>query len=228
MTSAAIPRNTLRLDIPFLILATIGFGACAWPIGLGDPAIARIEAALLFAALILYVILAVRSGAGESPEGTNASHPWWRIIGGLACLLIAGRICLSGAVSIAHACGLSERVIGLTIVAAGTSLPELFASIQAARKGFTDIAIANVIGSNLFNILCILGITGLIVPLPVNQGTLGVDLWWMGGFLLVILPGMFLRGRLGWKHGVVLIAGYVVYTLILLLGPGAEPPTAIT
>lgn len=234
IASSRIPLSTRRLDMPFLLLASAGLVASVWPLGLSNPLIARVEAAGLLLALVVYVILAMRSG---SPPPTEAdpdapTHPWWRVAGGLAALLIAGKICLVGAIVVAQTIGLSERVIGLTVVAVGTSLPELFASLQAARRGFTDMAIANIIGSNLFNTLCILGITGLIVPLPVNAGTLQIDLWWMGAFLIAIVPGIFFREHIGRKHGIILIAGYVAYTLMLLLGsdPGlpADPGVPIT
>ncbi len=234
IASTRVPLSTRRLDLPFLLLASAGLIACVWPLGLANPKIARYEAAGLLLALVVYVFLAMRSGSIPPTEADPAapSHPWWRIAGGLAALLIAGKICLVGAIVLAQVIGLSERVIGLTVVAVGTSLPELFASLQAARRGFTDLAIANIIGSNLFNTLCILGITGLVVPLPVNAGTLGIDLWWMGAFLIAIVPGIFFRERIGRKHGIILLAGYVAYTLVLLLGsdPGlpADPGVPIT
>jgi cation:H+ antiporter len=230
--ASTIPPSTRRLDLPALVLATVGFIACVWPHGLGNPVIARVEAALLFLGLIIYITLAIRAGGAPAPEVVpTTTRPWWRIIGGLALLLIAGRLCLAGAVVLAAAAGLSERVIGLTVVAAGTSLPELFASLQAARKGYSEVAIANVIGSNLFNTLCILGITGMVIPLPVNQGTLSVDLWWMSAFLIVIIPGMIFRERIGRGHGIILIAGYIGYTIFLLTStPGsvAAPVLPIT
>lgn len=234
IASTRIPLSTKRLDMPFLLLASVGLIACVWPMALADPLIARLEALALLAGLIVYIILAMRSGSippVDLAEDTP-SRPWGRIFGGLGLLLVAGKICLVGAISIAAAIGLSERVIGLTVVAVGTSLPELFASLQAARRGFTDLAIANIIGSNLFNTLCILGITGLIVPLPVNEGTLSVDLWWMGAFLIAIVPGVLFRERIGRGHGIILLVGYVAYTAVLLLGgnPGvpADPGVPIT
>lgn len=234
IAATRIPLSTKRLDLPFLLLATVGLIAAVWPLGLSNPLIARVEAAGLLLALVVYVILAMRSGGIPPTEiDHNApSHPWWRIVGGLAALLVAGKICLVGAIVLAQAVGLSERVIGLTVVAVGTSLPELFASLQAARRGFTDLAIANIIGSNLFNTLCILGITGLVVPLPVNEGTLSVDLWWMGAFLIAIVPGILFRERIGRGHGIILLAGYAAYTAMLLLGSDlgvpADPGVPIT
>lgn len=212
---AAIPKTTRRLDMPALIVATIALISLALPWG-GEAIISRFEAMALFALLLIYVTTAVCTGAGEAPAGEAAPRPWLRIFGGLFLLLIAGRLCLAGAVSIATELGMSQRVIGLTVVAAGTSLPELFASLQAARKGFTDIAIANVIGSNIFNTLCIVGITGTIVPLPLNAGTLGLDIWVMAGFVAFIIPGMLFCKIIGRGHGIVLITGYVGYTIALL------------
>jgi len=231
-----IPASTRRLDLPALMLATIGMIAAAWPLGAANPIITRIEALLLVVGLFAYVIIAIRKGrtgvdatteitAGDEAAGEAArtsAAGWLRIASGLGLLLVAGKICLVGAVSLAHIIGLSERVIGLTVVAIGTSLPEFFASLQAARKGHTEIAIANVIGSNLFNILCVLGVTALIVPLPVNTGTLNIDLWWMCAFLFAIVPGILLCQTIGRKHGVVLILGFCAYTAFLLITAASD------
>ncbi len=235
-----IPPSTRRLDMPALLLATVGMIAVAWPLGAANPVIARIEALFLVVGLLAYVTVAIRKGrtatqgagaivvelavghdAGNEPVPSSGAG-WLLIFGGLGLLLLAGKLCLVGAVSVAHRIGLSERVIGLTVVAMGTSLPELFASLQAARKGHTEIAIANVIGSNIFNTLCVLGLTGLIMPLPVNYGTLHMDLWWMSAFLLAIAPGVLFCQTIGRKHGVALVLGFCAYTTFLMVTAASD------
>lgn len=225
MAPIVVPSSSRRIDAPFLILATGGLIAACF-IGGESAGISRVEAALLFATLIAFIVVSIRFGTGDQPEiaeevtpepSVPAKSPWPKIISGLVLLLIGGRICLAGAVSLAEAAGMSQRIIGLTIVAAGTSLPELFASLQATRRGHPDIALTNVLGSNIFNILCILGISGLLIPLPINQGTLTNDLWWMTGAVAVLLPALLWTGRMGRGLGITLLVGYVASLTMLLL-----------
>ena len=127
-------------------------------------------------------------------------------------LLVAGaRVLVLGAVRIAELAGWSERVIGLTIIAAGTSMPELATSLVAARRGQADIALANVIGSNIFNLLGILGVVALVTPQAVHPRISGVDMWWMFGTSLVLLPLMRSGFRVSRMEGAVLLLVYGVY-----------------
>lgn len=123
---------------------------------------------------------------------------------------------IDGAADIATDFGVSQRIIGLTILAIGTSLPELFTSIIAARKGETDLALGNLLGSNIFNVLSILGITSIIHPLEVNEMIISSDMIWMLGITLCILPLMLLRKRLGTPSGIILLAIYVTYIVVIL------------
>jgi cation:H+ antiporter len=135
---------------------------------------------------------------------------------GLAVLVVGARVLVGGAVAIAERAGVSERVIGLTIVAGGTSLPELATSAVAAARRQADIALANVIGSNIFNILGILGVAALVRPLSVAPALVTSDMWWMLAFSLVLLP-MMLRGmRISRREGATLLAGYGVYLWLLV------------
>jgi cation:H+ antiporter len=135
---------------------------------------------------------------------------------GLAVLVVGARVLVGGAVAIAEQAGASERVIGLTIVAGGTSLPELATSAVAAARRQADIALANVIGSNIFNILGILGVAALVRPLSVAPALVTSDMWWMLAFSLVLLP-MMLRGmRISRREGTTLLAGYGVYLWLLV------------
>jgi cation:H+ antiporter len=125
---------------------------------------------------------------------------------------------VDGAVQLAQLAGLSERVIGLTIVAAGTSAPEVAASLVAARRGHTDLALGNLIGSNIFNLLGILGVAGLIVPLQIAPGIIQQDGWWMLALTVLLLPLMRLGMRLSRADGIVLLATYAAYLALLLRG----------
>jgi cation:H+ antiporter len=115
--------------------------------------------------------------------------------------------------------GLSERVIGLTIVAAGTSAPELAASIAAARKGHAELAIANLLGSNIFNLLGILGLTALVTTVPVSPEILRSDAWWMLASAIVLFPLMRIGRNMTRLDGSLLVAAYGVYLLQLFLRP---------
>tara|TARA_A100000171_G_scaffold2971_1_gene2630 strand:+ start:2434 stop:3378 length:945 start_codon:yes stop_codon:yes gene_type:complete len=135
---------------------------------------------------------------------------------GILCLYFGADWFISGAEEIAVDLGVSQRVIGLTVLALGTSLPELFTSVIAARKGETDLALGNLLGSNIFNILSIIGITSIIKPLSVNMDILHTDFPWMIGITVLILPLMIIRKRLGMPSGIILIASYLLYVFFLL------------
>jgi cation:H+ antiporter len=174
------------------------------------------------AAWVGYVVWAVRHGgeeaaaedAPERPLGLAAAIGWSLV--GMALLTAGGKALVWGAVGLASSAGISDAVIGLTIVAAGTSAPELVTSLVAARRGMHQIAVANIVGSNTFNILLILGVTGLFGTLPVADEILRRDLWWMLGFALV-LPLLWWRNlRLGRTAGAILLGGYLLYLGILL------------
>jgi cation:H+ antiporter len=130
-------------------------------------------------------------------------------------LVAGGRLLVDGAVGLARAVGVTERVIGLTVVAVGTSMPELAASIVAAYRRHADIAIANIIGSNIFNILGILGVTALIHPLAVSPPMVASDLWWMLGISGLLYPLIRLGQRIPRWGGGVLLASYLVYLALL-------------
>lgn len=124
---------------------------------------------------------------------------------------------MSGAVDLARMLGWSERIIGLTIVSVGTSLPEVVASAVSAIRGRSDVAIGNLIGSNLFNILMILGIVSMISPLAVQPALLESDCWWMLGVTLAIFPIMATGRRVNRLEGLALLATYGVYLTTLML-----------
>ncbi len=168
ITNVAIQRSTLRYEIPFMTGITVllmVFGITGGVITFGEGVILW----LFFIAFLGYLFMMSRKGSEQEEEGTKSMSVWkcllFMIVGGI--LVVKGSdFAVSGASEIARYFGMSERFIGLTIVAFGTSLPELVTSVTAARKGNTGIAIGNIVGSNIFNILFVLGTTALICAIP--------------------------------------------------------------
>jgi cation:H+ antiporter len=135
---------------------------------------------------------------------------------GLGALVAGGRLLVDGAIALARIAGVTERVIGLTIVAGGTGAPELATSLVAAFRKRTDVAIANMIGSNIFNILGILGLAALVAPIPVSPALIRSDMWWMIGTALLLLPVMRFEARITRPEGGLLVSVYVAYLVVLL------------
>ncbi len=190
-------------------------GTVTLPIGVGMVAI------LLATLLWTYKREKKGEGPGLADEVDDleglAGKPWWLIVaatvGGLAGVLVGAEMLVRGAVSIALALGVPEEVVGLTMVAFGTSLPELATAIAAARRGHAELAVGNVVGSNIFNILAILGISALVVPIPVPESMTTFDLWVMVAVALVMLPLFFLGARLGRLWGGLLLGSYAAYVV---------------
>lgn len=206
-----ISKSTVRKDIPFAVGASVLLSLLAFNAFLG-----RIDGVLLlagFATFMYYTLSQAKAGKAEPATEVKVVNPWvsaFFVFLGLALLVIGSNIFVDSASRVAYALGLSEGVVGLTIVAGGTSLPELATSVVAARKGQSAIAIGNVIGSNVFNILLILGLTATISPLQI-QGITMVDLSMMLGS--VVLVWLFSRTKYTverWE-GAVLVLGYLVY-----------------
>ncbi|CAM3339419.1 calcium/sodium antiporter [Paracoccus nototheniae] len=184
--------------------------------------IGRLEGLILLAALALVLWRQLTTGKAEAPEleGVTPGAGWgkiiiWLVIG-LTALPIGATLLVNGATEIARAFGISETVIGLTLVAIGTSLPELAASVASALRGRADMALGNVVGSNIFNILGILGITALIAPLPIPPEMMRLDLWVMLGASLLMAPFLFRGLSLTRPVGAAFLAAYGVYAWILL------------
>ena len=231
MRNLPVPRTSLRIDLPLMFLSFIILFVFCLPWNGGEPIIGRIEGAVFFLALIGYTFLSIKLGKVDPDEieefddaTSSVGHSVVLIIIGIILLVLGGELTLNGGVNVARAFDMSERVIGLTVMAIGTSLPELATSVQAVRKGETDIAIANILGSNCFNILSILGISALIVPLPVNAGILYWDFWWMLGLCALVVPALVLRRAVGKGTGVILIVGLLVYMSLLVFMPNLGMP----
>lgn len=158
--------------------------------------------------------------AEEDLEEADPDMPWWRIgvylLLGLIGLPIGADLLVDSSVAIATAYGVSETVIGLTLVAIGTSLPELATTVMAAIRKHADVALGNVIGSNMFNLLAIIGISSFVGEIPVDPGLLRLDIWVMLAASLVLAPFVFFRWPMGRTVGVVFSALYVGYIAMLL------------
>lgn len=163
---------------------------------------------------------AVAETAGEV-EGADPDMAWWQIalfLGlGLAGLPLGADILVDNAAIIARSYGISDAAIGLTLIALGTSLPELATTVMAALRKQADVAMGNVIGSNIFNLLAIIGITALIKPLPVDAAFLHFDLWIMLAVALLLGPFVFLRLRLNRLWGIGFVALYIAYVTFILV-----------
>ena len=212
-----ISRSTVRKDIPFAIGATLLMMALTY-----DGTLSWVDGVILLAGFAAFMVYTLRQAkAGSSEEETTATNmktgkAVLYLIGGLAGLVVGSNVFVDHASNLAFSLGISEAVVGLTVVAGGTSLPELATSVVAARKGQSAIAIGNVIGSNVFNILMILGLTGVICPLEIEGITL-VDQAVM--LVSIVLVWLFSRTRYTverWE-GVLLVCGYAAYLAWLII-----------
>lgn len=187
-----------------------------------DGTMSRIEAAVLIIALIAYIIVSIKlAGKGrEEEEETKTEFSPLKcalgIIGGVAGIVLGGNLVVDNAQSIALAAGMSETLAGLTICAMGTSLPELVTSITAAKKGENDMAVGNVVGSNIFNVLCILGVSGVITPIAA-EGSAVID-----GIILIVMSLIayiwYLTGKkMSRTEGVVLVLIYAAYMAYIII-----------
>jgi cation:H+ antiporter len=213
-----VQLQLLRFDTPLLLAVSLGLAGL-----LADGRIVRWEGALLSAGLVAYVAanvcMARRQGVGPVAEEFAGGVPRRTrglaidlvlVAGGLGLLVLGSRVLVEHAVALARDLGVAEAVIGLTIVAAGTSMPELATSLVAAAKGESDIAIGNIIGSNLFNILGILGACGLFLPIAA-PGIRALDLWFMVGITAALVPMLVTGRRVGRREGCLLLAGFAAY-----------------
>jgi cation:H+ antiporter len=227
----AITGNTIKLEYPVLALVTLMCVAVCQ-----DGSLNWIDATLFLAVYVgftAYLVSLVRQQMsekevqefrGEVKELAETAHRPPRVwvsvgfvVGGIVLLAGGAHATVTGAVELARFLGWSERVIGLTIVAAGTGLPEVVTSLVSSFRGRDDVAIGNVIGSNLFNILGILGLSALIVPVPVDPGIIASDNWWMLGVTLLLFPLMFTGLRINRWEGAFLLGVYGTYLTMLLI-----------
>lgn len=224
----AITGNTIKLEYPVLALVTLLCLVIAQ-----DGEINRLDAVLclsVYVGFMVYMVSLVRkqvteeeakdlTAAVDELKVDTRPRAWLSVLlVAVGVMLLAGgaHSTVSGAAELARLLGWSERLIGLTIVSAGTGLPEVVASVVSSIRGRSDIALGNVIGSNLFNVLGILGITALVAPLPVQPQIFASDCWWMLGITLLLFPIMFTGLRVDRWEGAVLLAVYCTYLGLLL------------
>ena len=213
-----VARQLVRLDIPLLIGASLLVFALAW-----NEQLSALDGGVLLAALALYLGLLWRQSRPTArpsrPTADAPRSPWLSsvllMLAGLGLLVFAGHLLLDATVALASKLGLSERIIGLTVVAVSTSLPQLATSLIAALRGQRDIAVGNVIGGNLFNLLGVLGITALLAPVPlsVSPNALDFDLPVMLAVTLLCLPVFYSGYRITRAEGLLFLALYLAYGL---------------
>ena len=220
VSSAILPivtdRDMLKRDMPINIGITVLLG-----ILLFDGHLSRLEALLLLLLLAAYMFLLIRSALKNRVEAEETKVLSWAksivfIVLGVAAIIGGGQLVVNSAKTIALALGMSETLVGLTVVAIGTSLPELVTSVVAARKGDSGIAMGNVIGSNLFNILFILGMAGVIKPLTADAAFF-IDTGILLGISALMLLFAFTKRKISRVEGITCVLIYVAYTAYIIM-----------
>ena len=228
LSPIAVHSRVLRKELPLLMAVTV---LAAWQVWDGE--ISRTDAWVLLGVFVAVMGWSIWQGTRKNGDVLGDEFEWelqahamplrrsvFRLVVGLVFLIVSSRILVWGAVEIAQGFGISDLVIGLTIVAVGTSLPELASSIIASRKGEHDIALGNVLGSNLFNTLAVVGIAGVIGPIPAGTEVFSRDMLVMAALtvsLFVFCYGFRGPHRISRPEGGILLLSYVAYTSWLLL-----------
>lgn len=221
-----ITRATLTKEIPLAVLSSVVVLICANDVLLGageENVIDRADGLLMlcFFAIFMGYTFAIARDGDAAAHAAIKPLPVWRsliyIAGGLAALIGGGTLFVDGASEIARSLGVSESVIGLTLVAMGTSLPELATSVAAAMKKNPEMAVGNVIGSNLFNVFFVLGASAAISPLPMGGITNFDLLWLLGASVLMFVAGRYYKVRMITRsEGAMMVVAYLVYTGLLI------------
>ncbi len=216
----AVQKSTVKYEIPFVALIS----ALLLGIGYTDHVVGRADGVILwvlFIAYLLYLLKMTKSGETvlEDIPGKDADMPVWKmlllIIIGAAAIVLGADLAVDSASELARIFGMSERLIGLTIVALGTSLPELVTSVTASVKGKADIAVGNIVGSNIFNILFVVGTSALITPVVYAPDFLADSIVCIAAVILLWLC-VFKNRRLGRTGGAVMLVGYAAYFVYLM------------
>lgn len=225
LTPLVVAAKLVRVDVPIMVGGSLLLMVMA-----ADGRVSRLDGGLLLLALLAYTIFCVRQARRERTEiqqefaqefGRRGSLAWnvGFIVGGLVLLTLGSRWLVAGAMAAARALGVSELIIGLTIVAAGTSLPEVATSLLAAWRGERDIAVGNVVGSNIFNVLGVLGLAGLVasagVAVPLSASRFDIPV--MVAVAVACLPIFFTGFQIARWEGALLFAYYIAYTAFLIL-----------
>lgn len=217
VTTISVAKSTVFREIPFMIFTTV----LLLVLGL-DGTVTLMDGLLLWVVFLFYLgylFRMARSGEGEMEEIPSDRPVWkaglWTVVG-LLLIIVGSDVAVDAASSIARMLGLSERLIGLTIVALGTSLPELFTSVSAARRGNADIAIGNIVGSNIFNILFVVGSSALVTPVPF-AAAFRIDALIAVSAAVLLLGCCLHRYRLSHRSGLTLLASYATYFAMVLV-----------
>ena len=217
LCNLAVAKSTIKVENPFMILITL----VLLVLGL-DGTISLFDGIILlifFGIYLAYLFWMAKKGHEEVQEEAKERsllHDLGFTVLGLVLIVWGSNVTVDAATELALIFGVSERFIGLTIVALGTSLPELFTSVAAARKGNADIAIGNIVGSNIFNILFVVGLSGLIVPVPFIEGFI-IDTWVAVAAAVLLSVFCAVKGKLVRWHGVAMLVGYAAYFVWLLM-----------
>jgi cation:H+ antiporter len=223
-----VAQQLVRFDVPVMI----GISVLVYLLGL-DGGLGRIDGIVLFAGVVAYTVFLIVQSRKETSSEVKSEYDemvgskgdaknWIMNIGlvlvGLAALVGGSKLLVDAAVTIARSWGVTELVIGLTIVAAGTSLPEVAASVVAAVKGERDIAVGNVVGSNIFNLLSVLGLSSIVSPagIPVSSAALAFDMPVMIAVAVACLPVFFAGYRISRVNGVCFLGFYAAYVVYLI------------
>ncbi|MBY0585993.1 calcium/sodium antiporter [bacterium] len=241
-----VSSQLIRIDVPIMIASSF----LCWFVSY-DGRVGKVDGAILTALIVIYTVWSILKSRketkevaaeyeaeyGEAKSGGRSSKAilldLFFIAAGIGCLIIGGRWFVDGSIELARYLEVSELIIGLTIVAAGTSMPELATSIVATIRGERDIAIGNVVGSNIYNILCILGIASLVTPngLAVNPLMMRVDIPVMTLVAIACFPIFFTGLKISRWEGLLFLMGYIAYTGYLIWSAQvqaiATPPVAI-
>lgn len=220
----SVQKSTIKYEIPFIMIVTIVLAV----LGLADETVSRFEGFILLLLLVVYLIYLFRMAKSgqdateevENTETEKKNDSIWKmillIVIGILLIVFGSDITVDAATKIAKVFGMSERLIGLTIVAFGTSLPELVTSVTAATKGKADIAIGNVVGSNIFNIVFIVGMTAMITPVAYSAGFMIDSIVALASAVILFLC-VFSKKKLTRTGGVIMLVGYAAYFVYLLV-----------
>lgn len=224
-----VAQQLIRIDVPLMLALSVIVLILSL-----DQNFSRVDGFALVAGLLIYICFLIYYSRRETVEireeyanefgaGRSEKNSWVKnsalVIGGLVLLVLGSRWLVDSAVAFAQYLGVSQLVVGLTIVAAGTSLPEVVTSVIAAIRGERDIAVGNVVGSNIFNIMGVLGLASVVAPsgIAVSPAVIGFDLPVMIAVALICLPIFFTGGVISRQEGVLLLGYYVAYTTYLIL-----------
>lgn len=219
ITSIAVAKTTVRYEIPIMLAMTLlllvfgvnGGTICLWE---------GIVLLLCFIGYLGYMFVMVKKGQMQAEEMDSEPKPLWKLLlaglVGLGLIIAGSNVTVDAATALAKIFGMSEKFIGLTVVALGTSLPELFTSVVAARKGKADIAIGNIVGSNIFNILFVIGTSSLIIPVIFEMSFM-VDCLVAAAAGLLLWLCVFRKKKLARIDGIIMLLGYAAYFIYLLM-----------